>query len=238
MRIVICDDDPSFTAALKTLIKNETSARDIKPDFLIFHSGEQLLADLSGISTCDAIFLDIDMPEVSGFDIAQRINDAGETFIIFVTSYDELVYSSIKFRPFRFIRKSHLSEELPEVLDALSTAVRKRTAGRRFRLRSGTADIFINVGEIKYLESFAHQIRVYLSDNKIIDCYGSLSEMEKQLSDFDFVRVHRSYLVNCRYIYSIERGQVLLTDKTELPLSRYKSEQVKSKVKNFILSEI
>ena len=238
MRVVICDDDAGFAAALKTLIEKEASALDIKPEFSIYQNGGRIISDISAVSQCDAIFLDIDMPDVGGFDIAQRINDAGGTFIIFVTSYDELVYSSIKFRPFRFIRKSHLSEELPEVLGALAAAVHKRTAGRRFRLRSGTADIFINVGDIEYMESFAHQIRVYVSDHKIIECYGSLSEMEKQLSGFDFVRVHKSYLVNCRYIYSVERGLVILTDKTELPLSRYKSEQVKSKVKNFILSEI
>lgn len=238
MRVVICDDDAGFAAALKTLIEKGASALGEKPEFLIYQNGGRLISDISAVSKCDAIFLDIDMPDVGGFDIAQKINDAGGTFIIFVTSYDELVYSSIKFRPFRFIRKSHLSEELPEVLSALSAAVNKRAAGRRFRLRSGTADIFINVGDIKYMESFAHQIRVYVSDHKVIECYGSLSEMEKQLSAFDFVRIHKSYLVNCRYVYSVERGRVILTDKTELPLSRYKSEQVKSKVKNFILSEI
>lgn len=237
MRIVICDDDPVFSDTLETLIKKD-AALDLKPEFSIYQSGKRLISDLSVISQCDAIFLDIDMPDISGFDIAQKINDAGEMFIIFVTKYDELVYSSIKFRPFRFIRKSHLSDELPEVLSALVAAVCKRTAGRRFRLRSGTVDIFTNVVDIKYMESFAHQIRVCLNGAKSIECYGSLSDMEKRLADLDFVRVHKSYLVNCRYIYSIERGRVILTDKTELPLSRYKSEQVKSKVKNYILSEI
>lgn len=238
MRIVICDDDPGFAAALAELIKKEAAAFDAKIEFLVFHSGEQFVSSITEISPCDAVFLDIDMPDVGGFDAAQRINDAGEMFIIFVTSYDELVYSSIKFRPFRFIRKSHLSEELPEALGALAVAVCKRTTGRRFKLRSGTVDIFINVGDIKYIESFVHQIRVCLNDSKSIECYGSLLDMEKRLNELDFVRVHKSYLVNCRYIYSVERGRVVLTDKTELPLSRYKSEQVKSKVKNYILSEI
>lgn len=236
--MVICDDDADFAAELKTRIKEDAAELGIKPEFSVFRGGERLISDISEISSANAVFLDIDMPDVSGFDIAQRINDAGETFIIFVTSYDELVYSSIKFRPFRFIRKSRISEELPEVLSALAAAVRKQTAGRRFGLRSGTSDVFVNVGDIKYMESFAHRICVYVNGSPSIDCHGSLSDMEKRLSGFDFVRVHKSYLVNCRYIYAVEHGRVILTDKTELPLSRYKSEQVKSKVKNYILSEI
>lgn len=235
MHIVICDDDTEFANELKVLAEKGLEALDIHPEFSVYNCGASVISD---IPQCDAIFLDIDMPDVNGFEIAQKINETGNTFIIFVTSYDELVYSSIKFRPFRFIRKSRLDNELPEVLNALASAVVKRAAGRRFKLHTKTTDVFLNVDEIKYMETFGHWIRVYVSDAKCIECYGSLLDMEKQLSELDFVRIHKSYLVNCRYVYSIERGRVILTDKTELPLSRYKSDHVKSKVKNYILSEI
>lgn len=235
MRIAICDDDAEFANELKFLAEKGLAALDIHPEFSVYNCGGSVISD---IPQCDAIFLDIDMPDVNGFEIAQKINETGDTFIIFVTSYDELVYSSIKFRPFRFIRKSRLDNELPEVLNALASAVVKRAAGRRFKLHTRTTDVFLNSDEIKYMETFGHWIRVYVSDAECIECYGSLSDMEKQLSELDFVRIHKSYLVNCRYVYSIERGRVILTDKTELPLSRYKSDQVKSKVKNYILSEL
>lgn len=235
MRIVICDDDAEFANELKLLAEKGLAVLDIHPGFSVYNCGESVISDMP---QCDAIFLDIDMPDVNGFEIAQKINETGDTFIIFVTSYDELVYSSIKFRPFRFIRKTRLDNELPEVLNALASAVAKRAAGRRFKLHTKTTDVFLNVEEIKYMETFGHWIRVYVSDAEYIECYGSLSDMENQLSELDFVRIHKSYLVNCRYVYSIERGRVILTDKTELPLSRYKSDQVKSKVKNYILSEI
>ena len=235
MHIVICDDDTEFANELKVLAEKGLEALDIHPEFSVYNCGTSVISD---IPQCDAIFLDIDMPDVNGFEIAQKINETGNTFIIFVTSYDELVYSSIKFRPFRFIRKSRLDNELPEVLNALASAVVKRAAGRRFKLHTKTTDVFLNVDEIKYMETFGHWIRVYESDAGCIECYGSLLDMENQLSELDFVRIHKSYLVNCRYVYSIERGRVILTDKTELPLSRYKSDQVKSKVKNYILSEL
>ena len=71
-----------------------------------------------------------------------------------------------------------------------------------------------------------------------LECYGSLSNFEKQLAPFDFIRTHKSYLVNCKYIYSIEKGQIVLDDKTEILLSRHRVNEVKNKFKNYIRSEL
>lgn len=235
MHIAICDDDVKFAEELKSLADDGFAALNTQADFSVYNDGATFVRE---IPKCDAVFLDIDMPGINGFEVAEKINCIGDSFIVFVTSYDELVYSSIKFRPFRFIRKSHLKSELPEAVAALNSAILKRTAGKRFKLRTKTTDIFLNVGEIKYLETFGHWIRVYLQSGKMLECYGSLVDMEERLSGLDFVRTHKSYLVNCRYVYSIARGRVILIDNTELPLSRYKSDDVKRKVKNYILSEL
>lgn len=59
------------------------------------------------------------MPGISGFDIATTFSDCDyPVLIVFVTAYDELVYSSIKFQPYRFIRKTHFNEELPECIES------------------------------------------------------------------------------------------------------------------------
>lgn len=235
MHIAICDDDGKFAEELKSLVNDGFEALNTQASFSVYNDSASFIREFP---ECDAVFLDIDMPEINGFEIAEKINSVGDCFIVFVTSYDELVYSSIKFRPFRFIRKTHLESELPEVLEALNGAIMKRAAGKRFKLRTKTTDIFLNVGEIKYFETLGHWIRVYLKSGEIPECYGSLADMEERLSDLDFVRTHKSYLVNCRYVYSIARGRVILIDNTEIPLSRYKSDTVKRKVKNYILSEL
>lgn len=235
MHIAICDDDVKFSEELRLRAEDGLAKLNVQAAFSVYNDGASFLMNMD---ECDAVFLDIDMPGVDGFEIAEKINLISESFIVFVTSYDELVYSSIKFRPFRFIRKSHLESELPEVLSALYNAIIKRMAGKRFRLHAKAKDVFLNVGEIKYIETFGHWLRVYVQSGDMLECYGSLADMEQRLSEFDFIRTHKSYLVNCRYVYSIERGRVILIDNTEIPLSRYKSDAVKSKVKNYILSEL
>lgn len=235
MRIAICDDDTDFTDNLRAFMKKELAALHVRPVISVYNEGAGFIAD---IPECDAVFLDIDMPAVNGFDIAEQINRMGETLIIFVTMHDELVYSSIKFRPFRFIRKSHLTDELPEVLSALNKTICKRNAGRKFEFQAKTGTVFLDVNSIEYIEIYGHWLHVRVDGGEDLECYGSLSDFEKELAPFDFIRTHKSYLVNCKYIYAIEKGKIVLDDKTEILLSRYRAGEVREKFRSYIRSEI
>lgn len=235
MHIAICDDDKNFAEKLRALIDQNLSLANDKPDISIYNDGTAFLPDCPDY---DAVFLDIDMPVVNGFTIAEQINHLGNILVIFVTMHDELVYSSIKFQPFRFIRKSRLENELPEVLSALSRTITKRSLGKRFQFQTRTGEVFLDVGSIEYIEIYGHWLHVRVNGGEVLECYGSLSDFEKQLAPFDFVRTHKSYLVNCKYIYSIEKGQIILDDKTEILLSRYRINDVKEKFKNYIRSEL
>lgn len=235
MRIAICDDDADFADNFRTLMEKELAALHVGPNISVYNDGEVFIADRL---ECDAVFLDIDMPAVNGFDIAEQINRMGETLIVFVTMHDELVYSSIKFRPFRFIRKSHLTDELPEVLSALNKTICKRNAGRKFEFQTKTGSVFLDISSIEYIEIYGHWLHVCVDGGEDLECYGSLSEFEKALAPFDFIRTHKSYLVNCKYIYAIEKGQIILDDKTEILLSRYRAGEVRDKFRNYIRSEL
>ena len=235
MHIAICDDDADFADNLKTLLEKELAVLHVSPVISVYNDGNAFIADKPD---CDAVFLDIDMPAVNGFDIAEQINRMGESLIIFVTMHDELVYSSIKFRPFRFIRKSHLAGELPEVLNALHKTIGKRNAGRKFEFQTKTGSVFLDVSNIEYIEIYGHWLHVCVDGGEDLECYGSLSEFEKELAPFDFIRTHKSYLVNCKYIYAIEKGQIVLDDKTEILLSRYRAGEVRNKFRSYIRSEL
>lgn len=234
IRIAVCDDDGDFSQKIKSMIEKYFTAQDIESDIRIFNSGTGFISDNTDYN---AVFLDIDMPDISGFDIAEQIGGS-KTLIVFVTTHDELVYSSLKFRPFRFIRKAHLDEELPEALEAVNKEILKLSVDKKFILQTKNGEVLLDVNNIEYIEIYTHSIQVYTVSGEILECYGSLSAMEKQLNAFDFVRTHKSYLVNCKYIFSIEKNRIILDDKTEIPLSRYKADIVKNKFKNHLRSMI
>ncbi len=233
IKIAVCDDDRDFSERMKLLIDQFFLTQSIDANVLIFHGGNCFL---TANTDYNAVFLDIDMPDISGFDVAEQINN--DTLIVFVTTHDELVYSSLKFRPFRFIRKAYLEEELSETLDAVQKEIVKRGAGEKFMLQTKNGEVLLNVNEIEYIEIYGHWLRVHIVSGDVLECYGSLSVLEEQLDRFDFVRTHKSYLVNCRYIFSIQKNRIILDDRTEIPLSRYKTDTVKSKFKNHLRSTI
>ena len=120
----------------------------------------------------------------------------------------------------------------------MNAEISKRNEVRKFLFRTKNGEVFLNVGNIGYIEIYGHWLRVSVTGGETIECYGSLSALEEQLAAFDFVRVHKSYLVNLKYIFSIEKTQVILDDKTAIPLSRYKAADVKTKFKNYLRSAL
>ncbi len=230
IRAAICDDEANFSDHIHKRITKELSDRGAEYSLDRFISGEKFLE--AHRTPYDVVFLDIDMPQTGGFEVAEKVNalnTGDETLIVFVTSHDELVYSSFKFQPFRFIRKAYLDEELPEIIDAVISKIAERAAEKKFTLRSKNGSVVIDLRSLEYIEIYGHRLLVHLKNGEPLECYGSLSELEKELLRYDFVRTHKSYLVNCACIYSIEKNQVILDDKTAIPLSRYKSETVRNK---------
>lgn len=235
IRAAICDDEKTILDYLHEHILNEFKGQGADIHIDKFTSSKNFL-DAYKAEPYDVIFLDIDMPQISGFDIAEKISNSERTLIVFVTSHDELVFSSLKFQPFRFIRKTFIEDELDEVLEAVNKVLSKRIAGKKFKLQTRTHEVYIDVEQIVYIEIYGHWLHVYTNNDEVLDCYGVLSDYEVQLVPFDFVRTHKSYLVNCRYIRSVEKEQVVLDDKTTIPLSRRRINDVNDKFTKYLRS--
>ncbi len=237
IRAAICDDEPTILDYLHEHISLEFKHQDADIHIDKYTSGKDFLNAHKG-EPFDVVFLDIDMPEISGFEIAGHINDISDALIVFVTLHDELVYSSLKFRPFRFIRKAYLDNELPETLESIITETAKRNLDSKFVFQTKSGEAFVDLNNVIYIEIYGHWLRVCLKDGEPLECYGSLTSFERELEKLDFVRKHKSFLVNCKYIFSIEKNQVVLDNKTTIPLSRYKVDSVKTKFKKIIRSTL
>lgn len=235
IRAAICDDEPNMIDYLNKHILAEFTRQGANVHIDNFLAGKDFL-DAQKERSFDVVFLDIDMPKISGFDIAKKINGNEQTLIIFVTIHDELVFSSLKFQPFRFIRKSFIKDEIGEVVEDINKVLSKRAAGKKFKLQTKSHDVYIDVEQIVYIEIYGHWLKVYTVDKEVLDCYGILSDYETQLEPFDFVRTHKSFLVNCRYIRSVEKEQVVLDNKTTIPLSRRRINAVNEKFTKYLRS--
>lgn len=232
IKIAICDDDVEFLKNFSDVLDKKLNKLDIDYISDVFSNGAEYIK--SG-KHFDLLFLDIDMPGISGFDMAERMYKSNDTLIVFVTLHDELVYSSLKFRPFRFIRKSFLAYEIEEVLKSAVDTINITAKEHKLYLSTKKGDIAICSNEIYYIEVYAHDLHIHTANDEI-ETYGSLITLEKELSEIWFVRVHKSYLVNIKYVYSIEQKQIIMDNKAIVPLSRYKSDLAHKKLREYIRS--
>ncbi|WP_310602860.1 LytR/AlgR family response regulator transcription factor [Anaerosporobacter sp.] len=236
LKIAICDDDQAILLSYKKRIKTIFESKHVEVTISEYTAGSKLIKDCAN-DPYDLIFLDIDMPEMPGFEVAEGINRVSEdSIIIFVTSEEQLVYRSLRYSPFRFIRKTHFVAELSEAIVSFLSLYNKRSKTQLFTCMNGEM-IAANIKEIIFIESDKHKVTVYMKQREIIT-KAKISELEDSLKESGFIRVHVGYLINMKYIYSIERTEIILMDETSIPLSRRRTEQVKQEFQKYIRSEI
>jgi len=220
----ICDDEPEVR---EHIAEKLLSCYPNECDIYKYEDGESLLAD-SRERTFDALFLDIDMPDTDGMTLAQEIRETDDFVkIIFITNMDNLVYSSLKYVPFRFIRKTHLDDELPEAAAALRDSIARANATVILNSKDGAECVTVN--SIVYAEIYNHVITVHLIDRNI-RISKTMDELENELFRFGFIRVHKSYLVNHIHVSLILRSKIYTDTDESIPLSRNYIKDVRARM--------
>ena len=200
-------------------------------DITTYRSGSALIGAMNE-AACDILLLDIDMPDIGGFDIARTLSDMPlKPLLIFVTSHDELVYDSLRSHPFGFVRKSHLTQELPVML---TDAVNEINAGEKhFCFHSAEGDVKLSLGEIRYFESDGNYIKLFAGEEYRFR--DTLSSLENTLADSGFVRIHKGFLVNQTAVRIINADECVLGDSTRLPIGRSYSDTARKQLMRYML---
>lgn len=228
MQVFLCDDEPRMLSDLTKKVKAYL------PESKIQEYGDGLtLLEAMQSEQCDLLLLDIDMPLMSGLDIAKSLRELScKPLLVFVTSHDELVYDSFLYHPFGFIRKSHLDQELKKVLEDCKQEIRSREKHFCFHLPSG--DIRLNLQEILYFESDGNYLKIY-TEKKNYRFRETLSAVDNALSDSGFIRVHKGFLVNQEAVKIIGSAEVELVNGERIPIGRIYLETAKKKLMEYIM---
>lgn len=225
-KVVICDDDALFLNLMQEKITGIFEKKKKKCEIYSYAGSREMLGKMP--AQTDLYFLDIDMPGMSGMEVAKKIMvENAEAVIIFVSNHEDAVFEAIHYAPFRFIRKAYIETELPEALGAWEKECRKRERNRavlEIKTREGIAGILIQ--NIICIESRRHYLRVKCVDGEY-ETRGKLADYEVQLKEYGFVRMNIGYLIHCRWIKQIKTGQVILKTDEIITISRGRFEEVK-----------
>lgn len=245
IRVAVCDDDPKQLHKINDIIFKAFSVYTDDYKICSFENGKTLL-EKNSEEQFDVLFLDIDMPEVSGFDIAMKLRaDFSSCFIIFITSYSELVYRSFDFQPFHFVQKNSsviMENDINDVVARLMMYMKQNQKIVIDDPEYGRHAFYYR--NIIYIKSEGHYLLYHLQKmDKPLRTPGKLNDISDEYEKFDFTRVHRSIIVNLRYLDSIDFkiGKLYVSNDSEkirIPVGSKYAKNLDQKFTEYLRSTI
>lgn len=230
LNIAICDDDLAFLTLMRITLKNICSKIGITPDMRLYSEPLELIDSLSEPdNTTEVLLLDVDMPQMSGLELASRIRKTdNDIIIIFVSSHDQYVRESIEYLPFRYIKKENLESELYAAIQAASLKISNSPRNSCIIIKTSTQQFKLRKKDIIYIELVDRKMVVHTSKIGDIVIRASMKEIMSQLNNKYFFQLHPGCIVNIKYIAVVEsEHSIMLDNGTRLIMSRSKSSGLK-----------
>lgn len=237
MHLILCDDDNIFLDKLEIRIRGLCQKHGIAVEMERYDSSKKMLEGLKDLDTVPVFLIDIDMPEVNGFEVASFLKKWNrECCIGFVSNKDELVFQAFAYHPFFFIRKTHLDEELEPQLLELQKKMGVKVP--KIELQTGRQTVEVALDTIWFVESEKNYLLFYREKDERSDAIRArmkIAEAEKELEPHGFVRTHKGYLVNINYVYRLRENEILLLNGKHVPVSRSYLNQVRMKIMGAVM---
>jgi len=246
IKAVIIDDDRVSLIMLRKMILDNFGGIDIIGEAYSADQGIQLIKRIKP----ELVFLDIEMPHKSGFDMLDAF-DTIDFEIIFITSHDEYAIKAIKISALDYILKPIKADELKAAINkflknhnsknqalrhnVLKNELKNETSNPLSIVLPTSREFHItSPNDIIRCQSDSYYTNVFTLKGEKIMVSRTLKEFEGILSESGFIRVHNSHLVNTLHVKSFhksEGGYLIMSDNEKIPVSRRKKENILSYLK-------
>lgn len=235
IKIAIIDDEMRLAKKLEGIVSNYMNEEKHLFHIDTFTSGEEFIKLGIKMAEYQIVCLDVRMNGMNGMEVARKIRECDQdVHIIFVTAYMDFSIEGYKVGAIRFILKDDPVFEV-SMHEALKEACKKIAGVPEslfFSFKEGS--MMIPVDKIVYVESKAHNavFNVREDSSNVYKKYSirnRLVDVEEKLGQYGFIRVHKSYLVNCKYIDSMTNYKAYLSDQKVLSIPKNKYREIKNK---------
>ena len=226
-KIAIIDDDQAALSIVSSAVESFFNKKNIEFKINSFPNPINYLATIKE-EPFNLIFLDIDMPEKNGLDVAKAtLNIAKDTQIIFLSQREDLVFECLAVHPFGFIRKSNLINDFSLMMNQYyDLYLTNENDDMSIKFIEKNKTLSFKVNDIAYISSDRNYQDIVLGDKRIETVRVPFSTLEGTLKDHGFIRIHKCYMVNYLYIRSIHNDEVVLTNGVVIPLSKKRKEDI------------
>lgn len=233
MRALLVDDERLARVELTKLLEKF-------PDIEIVgeaSNGEEAIDKIEELNP-ELVFLDIQMPGMTGFEVLEHLHVVPQ--IIFVTAYDEYALKAFEANALDYILKpvelTRLEKAISKVIEqkeeeGLNTSTEKLSYDSQIFIKDGEKCWFVKMDKVRMFESEGNYVRLYFEDSKPM-ILKSLNNLEKRLSDKEFFRISRKYIINLTWIEKVEAWfngglRVTLKSGEKLEISRRQTSRFK-----------
>lgn len=251
LQIGICDDETLLLDEIKNLTEDCLQQQQTFCILSTYTDGRNLLYDIQDGKHFDLLLLDIEMPDLSGMELAKQIHNLlPNALMIFVTAHYKYAVDAYALHIFRYIPKNQLKERIPHALkDAVSLLEIQNTDS--YIISNQNRLERIPLKEIFYIEkegknAVFHTAIAESSENHSPDdktartrrIRKTLTEIFEELHSEEFYFIERGYIVNLRHVSGISRTDCILTDQTRLPVSQSRLPEFKKKLNRYWQNKI
>ncbi len=219
MRIAICDDQPAQLSLLQSQCRRWGDLRHERTELLCFNSAESFLFAYETDKQLDVLLLDIQMPGLSGMELAQKLRQSRDSLTLaLVTSTPDFALQGYEISALAYLLKPVSDEALFALLDRVTA---HRTPPSVLIDHDGITER-LPLSDILYLESAGHNTRIVCMQ-QVIESPHVLSYFEAQLAaqfPGHFHRCHRCYLIHLAHATSLHKKEVILEPDHHIPVAR------------------
>ncbi len=219
INIYVCDNNISTKCGLASAIKDIASKNHLYININTFHSGEELLSE--DFELADIIYIDVTLVgKLNGIETAKEIRKRGCcSEIIFIASSDEYVYEAYDIHPLpvQYLIKNRITDEEFESVFLRAFSLAQKKEREVFTIKTHNKRKTIPLRDISHFIMKKCMVSVFYSE-KEISFRSSMLYLQDQLSKRNFIRTHRSYIINLSYVSCIRQKSVVLTTGQEVPI--------------------
>lgn len=241
IKAIIIEDEKMSRETLRRLLENYCPSVSIIAEADGYRKGlEEIRKERP-----DVIFLDIQMPDGSGFRLLEEIEEV-DFEVIFTTAFDQFAIKAIKYSALDYLLKPIIPQDLIDAVNKVEKKVNETRKKESLEMLAGdmksrgdlsrkivlsTSEMIhvINVDDIIRCESDNYYTYFYFADGRRLLVSKTLKENEELLSRYSFIRPHKSHLINSKYIINYirqEGGYILMSDGSKIPVSRRKKDKI------------
>jgi two-component system LytT family response regulator len=247
IQTLIVDDEPLAREGIRMLIEHDAEIAVIGE----CANGQQAISAITE-QRPDLVFLDIQMPEVSGFEVLEAIGAQSLPCVIFVTAYDKYALRAFEVHALDYLLKPFTSERFQSALERAKAQIKSRggeqlnqrlvrlledihkdkTYLERLVVKSAGRIFFLNVEEIDWIEAAENYVRLHTGRESHL-IHGTMNKIASRLDPAQFLRIHRSTIINVRRIKELQpmfHGEYVVTlrDGTQLNSGRSYRQKLQS----------